>query len=240
MKTKKGSALLLTTILLFVIISMVVSLSSFTILEQKMSQKTKSSTRAFYNSESGIEWALNKITQSTEADINATFGITTPQNGIDCPAIIGGADNCKIYLLSSEGKVITNGALTLSNVKAVRSVGTQNQETQRAIEAAVAGSDERYRISCQHDNEGVGGQLLLCCQIEVDTGITKCKSTPGVAGPWSPYPNPWSSASSGTWGISCGHDLDMLFCCRNDTISGATECKSSDGVSWTSYSPISW
>ncbi|MFA5925905.1 MAG: hypothetical protein WC831_03130, partial [Parcubacteria group bacterium] len=56
-----------------------------------------------------------------------------------CPASFG-ADSCKIYLLDKDGKIIEDAASDLSEVKAVRSVGSQGNETQRAIEAAVASS----------------------------------------------------------------------------------------------------
>ncbi|PIW93089.1 MAG: hypothetical protein COZ87_03170, partial [Candidatus Moranbacteria bacterium CG_4_8_14_3_um_filter_43_15] len=72
-KIKSGSALLLTTILLFVILSMVVSLTYVTVMEQKMSSKTKSSVGAFFNADSGVEWALNKIANSSGANISNVF-----------------------------------------------------------------------------------------------------------------------------------------------------------------------
>jgi len=135
-KKSKGSALLLATILLFVVLGMVVSLSYITVMEQKMSGKTKSSVGAFFNADSGIEWALNKIVSSS-GKISNVFGTSTPGNGIDCPDF-GSGSPCKIYLLDTNGKVITDSNTDLSEVKAVRSVGTQGGETTRAIEAAVA------------------------------------------------------------------------------------------------------
>ena len=135
-KKSKGSALLLATILLFVVLGMVVSLSYITVMEQKMSGKTKSSVGAFFNADSGIEWALNKIVSSS-GKISNVFGTSTPGNGIDCPDF-GSGSPCKIYLLDTNGKVITDSNTDLSEVKAVRSVGSQGGETQRAIEAAVA------------------------------------------------------------------------------------------------------
>jgi len=131
-KIKSGSALLLTTILLFVILSMVVSLTYVTVMEQKMSSKTKSSVGAFFNADSGVEWALNKIANSSGANISNVFS-GFAGNKYPCPS----GFNCDVYFLDENGKVIIADA-PLENIKAVRSVGTQGGETQRAIEAAVA------------------------------------------------------------------------------------------------------
>ncbi|MDD5490093.1 MAG: hypothetical protein PHP25_05450 [Candidatus Moranbacteria bacterium] len=136
-KARKGSALLLTTILLFVVLSLVVSLSYVTVMEQQMSSKTKSSVGSFFNADSGVEWALNKIANSPGGKISAVFsGQWQEANDYAaCPM-----EGCNVYFLDENGKVITDGAATdVSAIKAVRSVGTQTagDPTQRAVEAAV-------------------------------------------------------------------------------------------------------
>ncbi|MFA6285465.1 MAG: hypothetical protein WC643_02965 [Parcubacteria group bacterium] len=146
MKQKQqGSGLIFAVVLLFVILGMVVTLSSVTMLETKMNQKTKSSVGAFYNSESGVEWALNQIVNGA-GNIDVVFsGINGATGKKDCPDFGSGTSPCSIYFLDSEGKVINSANAQgirvtddISNIKAVRSVGTQGVETQRAIEAAVA------------------------------------------------------------------------------------------------------
>jgi Tfp pilus assembly protein PilX len=132
---KKGSGLIFAVILLFVILGMVVTLASVTVLETKMNQKTKSSVGAFYDSESGVEWALNKIATSS-GTISTAFTFQ-PDHSVNCPDAFG-TDTCKVFLLDQNGKVITDSSIDLSLVKAVRSVGSQGGDTQRAIEAAVA------------------------------------------------------------------------------------------------------
>jgi hypothetical protein len=135
MKIKQnGSGFIFAVILMFVILGMVITLSSITVLETKMSQKTKSSVGAFFSADSGVEWALNKIANATGENISDAFSGFI---GGKCPCPSG--FNCDIYFLDDQGKVIiANGAL--ENVKAVRSVGTNQagDPTQRAIEAAVA------------------------------------------------------------------------------------------------------
>jgi hypothetical protein len=48
----KGSALIFATIVLFAILTAMIALSTITVTEMKMSQKTKSSVGAFYNADS--------------------------------------------------------------------------------------------------------------------------------------------------------------------------------------------
>lgn len=141
-KTKSGSGLIFAVILLFVILAMVVTLASVTVLETKMGQKTKSSVGAFYNSESGVEWALNRIATGAGPNISNVFGssFSATTGKVTCPPGFG----CELYLIDSQGKVIASD-ITIDQVKAVRSIGTQNvggtADTQRAIEAAVASVD---------------------------------------------------------------------------------------------------
>jgi hypothetical protein len=172
-KVRKGSALLLTTILLFVILSMVVSLSYVTVMEQKMSQKTKSSVGSFFNADSGVEWALNKIASSNNsATINTISGLTFNADGsVQCP--FGG---CNVYFLKQDGTTIKPaelGTLTINDIKAVRSVGSDpNQTTQRAIEAAVAQSAA---------NVPPGGIIMWSGTLAtVPTGWALCDGTNGT------------------------------------------------------------
>jgi len=187
-KNKRGSALLLTTILLFVVLSLVVSLSYVTVMEQQMSSKTKSSVGSFFNADSGVEWALNKIANATGGTIAGVFGaINFNPDGSTYPFANAGY---KVYLLDSEGKVITDLSKDISLVKAVRSVGTQTagDPTQRAIEAAVAETGiGKYQISCS-----LSGALTMCCRVDTETGSTECKMTPDHPNPWITFGNkPW-------------------------------------------------
>ena len=171
---RQGSALLLTTILLFVILGMVVSLTYVTVMEQKMSSKTKSSVGSFYSAESGIEWALNKIaTTSTPNPVIADAFPSFSAGKTSCPADF----NCEVLLLDQNGKVITSSATDLSEVRAVRSVGTQGNETQRAIEAAVAAGETGCYVSYAAP-PGAADPTGKCLQ-----GFTNM----GSAGTWGYY-----------------------------------------------------
>jgi hypothetical protein len=195
MKKQSGSGLVFAVVLLFVILAMVVTLSSVTVLETKMSQKTKSSVGAFYNSESGVEWALNKIAVSTGPNISNVFGASFSDGKVACPAGFG----CELYLLDEQGHVIASDT-TIDQVKAVRSVGTQGGETQRAIEAAVAGSGSGCYVSYAAP-PGPADPTGKCLQ-----GFTN----KGSVGQWGYCANPTSSATSLAYflppGGSCDND----------------------------------
>jgi len=154
-EAKNGSALLLATILLFVVLSLVISMSYVTVMEQKMSSKTKSSVGAFFNADSGIEWALNQIANAADpgsTTVQSKFNLASDGSKA-CPFV-----GCIIYFLKADGTIITQteaSSLYVSDIKAVRSVGTQTagDPTQRAIEAAVAAGDcERTRSSTFDDD----------------------------------------------------------------------------------------
>jgi hypothetical protein len=192
-KTKHGSALIFATIILFSLLAITVTLSAITVSDMKMSQKTKSTTGAFSNADSGVEWALNKIA-NTDQDTSVTTGFTLDTAGATaCP----GGFSCNIYLLKADGTVIkSTDGLKFADIKAVRSVGTQGADTQRAIEAAVAqsaGGIGTYQLICY---QGVAGaQAPTCCRLNTDTGIVSCKFTPNFA-----TPNNWTYEKSGeTW-----------------------------------------
>ena len=173
----RASALLLATILLFAILTVIISLSSVTVMEMKMGQKGKTSVASFYDAESGVEWALNTVATGN-GDIKSKF---TPNSdgSITCPAGVGGA-GCKVYFLKADGTAMTqaeinasSGAPTFADVRSVRSVGREGNDTQRAIEAAVADTggggysyvafgttscDSQYRVA--YTGEAMSIQLI--------------------------------------------------------------------------------
>lgn len=204
-KTKSASALIFATILLFVVLSLVVSMSYVTVLEQKMSQKTKSSVGAFFSADSGIEWTLNKISHNSGANINDNF---TMLAGGKIQTGLGGID---VYLLDKDGNIITSDD-TLDSIKAVRAVGTESTgSTTRAIEAAVASGSGPSGWSCQLISGSEAGahsvtEALCTGSKKLITG--GCKSTNG--GPLqfnSPANNGWrcegASASSTPYAWCC-------------------------------------
>lgn len=134
-KNQKGSALLLSVILIFTILYIIISLSYNVVIEQKITQKTKESVSSFFNADSGIEWAIDEIIQKKDMNISDIFpGFSENSSGkIDCPFT---DIKCHIYLLDDAGKVITVDGPS-SNIKTIRSVGMKDDRTFRAIEAPV-------------------------------------------------------------------------------------------------------
>ncbi|MFA6193653.1 MAG: pilus assembly PilX N-terminal domain-containing protein [Parcubacteria group bacterium] len=205
---QSGSGLIFAVVLLFVILGMVVTLSSITVLETKMSQKTKSSVGAFYNSEAGMEWVLNKIATSTGPNISDVFGASFSGGKVTCPNGFG----CELYLLDDQGKIITSN-LTIDQVKAVRSVGTQAAggaaDTQRAIEAAVAaGGGGCYVDYSMSSGKAVGA--------DCDGGFTVKKSAGkwgGCFGDATPgYGAYFRPPGGGCW-AGTSHDVGEAYVC---------------------------
>lgn len=197
-KPKRGAILLLTTILLFVLLGMVVSLSYVTVMEQKMSGKTKSSVGSFYSAESGVEWTLNKIANPTGTTIADTFGSArfNSDYSVKCPDTFG-TDVCKIFLLDQDGKVITNSNADLSLVKAVRSVGNQGGDTQRAIEAAVAAAS--------------GASFTYYCNLSSDVLPTPPNICTNAGGTQGYCPSGFKQiADLGSWG-GCSGGAPAIF-----------------------------
>ncbi|MFA5871435.1 MAG: pilus assembly PilX N-terminal domain-containing protein [Parcubacteria group bacterium] len=167
-KKNKASALLLATILLFAILTIIISLSSVTVMEMKMSQKGKSSVASFYDAESGVEWALNKIA-NTNGDIKNSLS-PNADGSINCPSGIG--VNCKVYFLKEDGTVMTQAEInattdapTFADIQAVRSVGREGNETQRAIEAAVAATatgGASFTYYCNFSDKTSPGTTNIC------------------------------------------------------------------------------
>jgi Tfp pilus assembly protein PilX len=154
---QKGSALLLTTILLFVVLSMVVSFTYLTVLDQKMSQNTKSSVRSFYNAESGVEWALNKLVITDKSSCLKTIGtFNAADNSVDCP--FGG---CKVHFLDENGNIIDLNSTTASvgSASAVRVVGTEDADTARAIEVNANMGPLDCNYAYRHGNDPV---VMMC------------------------------------------------------------------------------
>ncbi len=209
-KKANGSALILATVLLFVVLSLVMSLSYVTVMEQKMSQKTKSSVGAFYNSESGVEWALNKIANNTgRVDSVPNLNWSSSDHYAGCPSALGGASICKIYFLDENGNVIVDGSTDISAVKAVRSVGAQTvgEPTQRAIEAAVAGVVQG--TLCGWSTANAGTTNGATCE-----GHDPASASP-PSSPSSPCPSGYHQVSIISLTVGPG-STDNLYSCAKD------------------------
>lgn len=229
MKKQNGSALIFATVLLFVVLSLVVSLSYVTVVEQKMSQKSKSSVGAFFNADSGVEWALNKIANKSGSDPISSLG-TVDGSAIDCPGTFG----CKVLFLGQDGKVLATTA-TIDQVKAVRAVGTQGQEAQRAIEAAVAAGDNSTYTTFGQSSCSTPGDTIYSGMTVFPYGTVG--EDPIGGGDTICYSNPRSFTADPRGGWSTGNDQyrsQVINCavCKGSayTIYGSTSCPAGTGT----------
>lgn len=157
----RGSILILTMLALVGAISIAVAMSSISIVERKMTTKSRKSTTAFQSANSGIEWAMEKINDAErEETINDVFDVTPDPNGqIDCPDNLfsdSSGLSCKVTFLkrvAGQRVLIVNDEL-MENVVAIRSSGTFGTDTEqvgRALEAYAmpnCGNDKRVADFC--------------------------------------------------------------------------------------------
>jgi hypothetical protein len=152
---EKGSILILTMLALVGAISIAVAMSSISIVERKMTTKSRKSTTAFQSANSGIEWAMKMINDAEPGDtISLAFGGEIPDSKgqIDCPDATlfstGSNLNCKITFLrrdsvsgsSTEGEriIIAMEDPLVEDIVAIRSAGTFGTDTERVGRALEA------------------------------------------------------------------------------------------------------
>ncbi len=160
-KKQEGSILILTLLALVGALSISVAMVSISVVERKMTTKSKKSVTAFQSANSGIEWALKKINDATidggkVQKIEDVF--TMGGDGkISCPSDFFDSLNntdCEIYLLGGTNQnrtVITDPTVTLDKVIAVRSTGMYGE-----AEEKVGRSLEAYAMpNCPADSQRV-------------------------------------------------------------------------------------
>lgn len=147
-KNKKGSILILTMLALVGALSIAVAMSSISIVERKMTTKSRKSVTAFQSANSGIEWAMKKINDAEPGDsISMIFGMPDISNGeVNCPSNLFSPSvdaDCKIVLLrkkadDNNSRVVINTNRPMEDIIAIRSTGTfgsDEEKVGRAIEA---------------------------------------------------------------------------------------------------------
>ena len=179
---QEGSILILTLLALVGALSIAVAMSSISIVERKMTTKSRKSVTAFQAANSGIEWAMKKL---NDAEVNSgkvqtiedAFGIGSMQSDgkISCPSgandLFASGDNtgCEIYLLGGSNQnrtVITADNTSLDKVVAIRSTGKygkNEEQVGRALEAYAmpncAGGEERVGDFCVESRLSSGPYL---------------------------------------------------------------------------------
>ncbi len=142
-KKQEGSILILTLLALVGALSISVAMVSISVVERKMTTKSKKSVTAFQSANSGIEWALKKINDATVSGgkvqkISDVF--TMGSDGkISCPSGFFDSSsntNCEIYLLrgtNQNRQIIKNPNITLDKVIAVRATGIYGQSAEQKV-----------------------------------------------------------------------------------------------------------
>ncbi len=164
-KKQEGSILILTLLALVGALSISVAMVSISVVERKMTTKSKKSVTAFQSANSGIEWALKKINDATVSGgniqtIEQAFAPQTMDDDgkISCPDngpnkfFDDNKSGCEIYLLGGTNQVrtvITDPTVTLDKVIAVRATGMYGEAEEkvgRSLEAyAMPNCPENYQ-----------------------------------------------------------------------------------------------
>lgn len=129
----KGSVLVFTLIILFIILAAAIGISSVSVLERKGAHSTDVSVQSFQIANSGAERILKKIADNSSGTLN---DLGTCAGGKLTGSISSGK-NYEITFYTSDGLPITDCGITASNVDKIKSVGSY-ANTARAIEVAVA------------------------------------------------------------------------------------------------------
>ncbi len=144
---EKGSILILTLLILVGALSIGVAISAVSVLERKMTTKSRRSVSAFQAANAGVEWAMEKINDAKADDrVTNVFGSGADAGEVDCPVDLfsGSSDSgCKVVLLQrksgggqDEWEKI-NSDILVKNLVAVRVRGFYKQgseEVNRALE----------------------------------------------------------------------------------------------------------
>jgi Tfp pilus assembly protein PilX len=146
-ENKEGSILILTMLALVGALSIAIAMSSISIVERKMTTKSRKSVTAFQSANSGIEWAMKEINDAGPKEtIQEVFGQPSSNGEVDCPEDLfsnGSKLACKITLLK---KTVNNrepvdnndGNLLVEDIVAIRSLGSfgkAEEQVGRALEA---------------------------------------------------------------------------------------------------------
>ncbi|MEA1925911.1 MAG: pilus assembly PilX N-terminal domain-containing protein [Patescibacteria group bacterium] len=163
-KSQKGSALVLTVIILVNALLIVVAISAISVIERKMSSRVKNSTPAFQAADSGIEWVLYKVGSITDPNVKSLADIFGAGNmagtgRYNCPPILGSVD-CDFYFVDATGAVIDNDNTKLIDIDTVRSVGRYGEAEEKASRAI------EVMMEIAHCPEGFVPVSDFCIQLD--------------------------------------------------------------------------
>jgi len=206
-KLSRGSILVFTLLVMFILLISALGIASVTVIERKTSGTTGKSTQSFQVADSGAEIVLQKIYKdSALTDIASMGGCSSGQvsGSID----VAGEKNYTVTFYDVDDNKLTCTD-NVSDVRLIKSVGSYAQ-TSRAIEVAVA--------------QTAGSWLYL---------IDSCKSLGCTAsvncGSYGLTVGGYSGTTASTLGVSLG-EID------NIVVSFGTNCSPSDPIGTDSFS----
>ncbi len=148
-KKQEGSILILTLLALVGALSISVAMVSISVVERKMTTKSKKSVTAFQSANSGIEWALKKINDAdfkdddsgnmqTIADVFGSGTLNHSTGKISCPVdfFSDSKSGCEIYLLEGTNQVrsvIKDDSIAMDKIIAVRATGIYGQSAEEKV-----------------------------------------------------------------------------------------------------------
>lgn len=137
LKTKYGSVLVFTLIILFIGVVAALGITSTTVISQKMSGTTGKSVQSFQVADSGAEIFLKTIKDAEDGTLG-NIGFSCNEGIIT--GSIGTGKDYSIIAYDSNEEEITNCNVSISDITKIKSIGT-HANTSRAIELAVAADE---------------------------------------------------------------------------------------------------
>jgi len=136
LKTKYGSVLVFSLIVLFIGVVAALGIASTTIISQKMSGTTGKSVSSFQVADSGAEIFLKAVKDAEGGDtLLRDLGLTC--SGGTISGNIGTGKDYDIIAYKLDGSTITNCNTAISDIDKIKSTGTY-ASTSRAVEMAIA------------------------------------------------------------------------------------------------------
>ncbi len=132
--TSKGSVLVFSLIIMFLILSVVLGITKVVVTQQQTSSVTSKSTQAIQIANSGLEKVLNKKKDTTNTQIQDLADKPNDcENGIISYSLLGGQVTISFF---NNNNSINNCSGSVSNIKKIKSVGEING-IKRAIQVTV-------------------------------------------------------------------------------------------------------
>lgn len=223
--SKKGSALVFSLIVMFIILGAALGVTSISVIEQKNSSATGKSTQAFQVADSAVELVLKKAVSDPQGTNLNNLGGTCASGVVSGVSVSGGL--ATLTFSDINGALVDDCLTTLSEVTEVKSVATYSSTT-RAIGAAVAagtlswndlsltgnwGNDNSYD-KAQYAKDARTGIVYLRGAARLSSGFITCDSswnfTPRLADslsseftPLKPHYFPALCAGGGMGPIPC-------------------------------------